>query len=91
MKEEVKEKCWSCLHYKAYYLRGTSRFYKQSKGVCPRHKKNVDEQECCEDWCDGMLSNHIRKRVLSEQFAEVVHKLTAIEQALKENINVNEL
>ena len=86
-----KQKCWSCLYYKAFYLRGSRQYYKQDRGYCDRHKKIVDEQEHCEKWYNGMLSKYIRKRAISEQLTEMTHKLTAIEQALKGDINVNEL
>ena len=89
--KEQKQMCWSCLHYHAYYLRGSRHFCKQEKGYCLYHKKMVDEQERCEEWSNGMLSKRVFKRSISEQLAEMSHKLTAIEQALNGDINVNEM
>lgn len=93
---EEKRKCWGCAKYKAFYTKGNSYFTKKDIGFCQYHKKIVSKNECCEQWSFYYVTKCNRKRIVIYQLAEIVNRLTVIEQTLKDqieldDINLNEL
>lgn len=94
--DEEKRKCWSCVKYKAFYTKGTIYFDKRDIGFCQQRKRIVAKRECCENWGYNIVTKYNRKRMMLLQLADILNKLTVIEQTLKnemelDDINLNEI
>lgn len=90
MKEENK-KCWSCGKYKAYYTQGLSCFDKEKIGYCCVHEKITGNHDSCDKWCLNQQKRTFKKAIALKSLTEILSRLTAIEQILKEEHELDKI
>ena len=89
MKEEYK-RCWNCFNYAAFYTKGNGCFKQEKIGKCKVKKKIVDKQDACKNWILRPLDTCSHKGAIQKNLAEILEKVTSLEQILKEEIEYEE-
>ena len=90
MKEENK-KCWSCGEYQVYYTKGYAYFDKQKIGHCRKHNNEVCDCDRCTEWHLRQWHRNIRKGVALHHLSQILERLAAIEQILREENELDKI
>lgn len=87
MKQENK-RCGNCGNFSAYYTRGYCCLLKEDNGYCRRHEKIMEKGDGCDQWRCRRFSRALRTKIAVNAIPEIYHKLSVIEQILKEDKEV---
>lgn len=81
------KQCLNCSFYEPYYTKGLyGNFYKKDIGLCRKHFKTVVPNESCNKWCFELPYRNTRKEMAIRTIPEIMTKLAAIEEILKEEL-----
>ena len=76
--------CCNCAHYKSYYTKSTSRFYKENKGVCSRLKEQTGCWESCAQFESAPKLNETQKKSIMRKLNELCDEIVEMKQVLSE-------
>ena len=85
------KKCSYCNSFSAYYTRGYCCLLKENNGYCSRHKKIMEKNEYCDQWCHRRTSRKRRIRTVVNAIPEIYNKIAVIEQMLNEDAELQKL
>ena len=87
--ERKSKACRSCAHYKSYYTKSTSRFYKENKGFCSHLQEPTGCWDGCGAWQAAPKPNETQKKSVMRKLNELCDEIAEIRQVLSE-LNENE-
>lgn len=74
---KIKHTCAGCRYYDAYYLKGSSAFYREKSGFCGQRQKAVCGKDCCDLY---KYRPHKEKVVTLEHIDEVIADIKELEK-----------
>ena len=87
--ERKSKACLHCAHYKSYYTKSTSRFYKENRGYCSQGKGQTGCWECCALWQAKPKVTEMQKKSIIRKLNELCDELAQIKQIISE-LNEND-
>ena len=87
--ERNSRACRSCAHYKSYYTKSTSRFYKENKGFCAQLKEQTGCWDSCAQFERAPKLNETQKKSIMRKLNELCDEIVEMKQVLSE-LNEND-
>ena len=74
--ERKGKSCCNCAHYKNYYTKGVSQFYKENKGFCMHLQEPTWCWDNCEEWKATPKRSEIQKKSVMRKLNELCNELS---------------
>ena len=88
---KVRQKCFNCHYYRAYYSIGYCNLFRERFGNCEQCNQVTRDDGYCEKWHSRRTSIKQRALITMESIAEIYEKLAIVEQVLKEEIEIEKI
>ncbi len=87
--EESNKFCKNCMKYNAFYVKRLLSFEKQTKGLCSKKEKVVEQSSVCKSWCKDYNFKRMKKAISTKMVCKMAEDLNTICQILTEEFEQN--